>query len=114
MSGSPRVAILGLMLESNAASPVAREEDFRARLYLEGDAIVEEARRSPSLAPLEVSAFVRTLDASGPWCPAPVLLGVCPPWGPIDEAFFERALAAIVAALAAGRSMRSTSRTTVR
>ncbi len=102
---APRVALLGLMLESNAFAPVAREEDFRARLFLEGDALLAEARRRPSLAPLEVSAFVRSMDATGPWEPVPVLLGACPPWGPIEEAFFERTVRSIEAALGRAGSL---------
>ena len=39
----PRVAILGIHLESNAFAPVTTEEDFRKSCYLEGDAMLIEA-----------------------------------------------------------------------
>ncbi len=39
MSASrPRVAILGIHLESNAFAPVSTEEDFRKSCYFEADA----------------------------------------------------------------------------
>jgi microcystin degradation protein MlrC len=106
-AGTPvaRVALLGLMLESNAFAPVAREEDFRGRLYLEGRAILDEARRVPSLAPLEVVSFVRAMDATGPWEPVPILLGACQPWGPVEEGFFERCLVEIETRLGAAQSL---------
>jgi microcystin degradation protein MlrC len=106
-AGTPvaRVALLGLMLESNAFAPVAREEDFRGRLYLEGRAILDGARRVPSLAPLEVVSFVRAMDATGPWEPVPILLGACQPWGPVEEGFFERCLVEIETRLGAAQSL---------
>ena len=41
---SPRVALLGFSIECNKFAPVATKAHFLARTYLEGDAIVEEAR----------------------------------------------------------------------
>ncbi len=86
----PRVALGGMVLESNAFSPVATEADFRARYYLEGDAILAEAARAHSIIPKEMTAFVRAMNATGPWQPVPTLLTGSQPWGPVDEAFFER------------------------
>ena len=103
MSDSPvkRIALLGMMLESNAFSPVATEEDFRSRCYLEGDVIVEEARTPVSLVPMEVSGFVRTMDALGSWQPLPLILTDCEPAGPVEHAFFEQTISTMVARLAA-------------
>ena len=42
---APRIAIAGIVLESNAFAPVATEHDFRGRFYYAGDAIVDEATR---------------------------------------------------------------------
>ena len=37
----PRVALAGIVLESNAFAPVAGEEDFRSRYYFEGESLLE-------------------------------------------------------------------------
>jgi hypothetical protein len=41
-----RVAILGLMLESNRFAPVITEEDYLKRVYLAGDEILEDLHLS--------------------------------------------------------------------
>ena len=100
-SSGPRVALAGIILESNAFAPPATETDFREKLHLEGPALLAEARRAPSLAPAEVSAFVRAMDETGPWQPMPGLLTAAPPKGPIKAGFFRDCLARILAALEA-------------
>jgi microcystin degradation protein MlrC len=90
-----RIALCGVILESNAFSPVATEENFRAALYVEGDEIIEQARRPVSILPRELSAFVRAMDVTGPWTPVPLLVTGCPPWGPIDGEFFASCLSRI-------------------
>ena len=60
----PRVAILGVCLESNRAAPVAREADFRALVWLEGDALIEAARERPEALPGELAAFIGAMDAT--------------------------------------------------
>ena len=99
--GGPRIALAGMSLESNAFAPVATEADFRGRYYFEGEAIVAQARRDHSVIGSEMSAFVATLDATGPWEPAPTILTDCPPWGPVDHGFFSATVAAIADRLAA-------------
>ncbi len=98
---SRRVALCGVILESNAFSPVADEADFRRALYMEGPEIVDEARQAVSRLPREMAAFVQTMDATGPWTPVPLLVTGCPPWGPIDGDFFRRCVAQITAGLGA-------------
>lgn len=98
---APRIALAGMALESNAFAPVATEADFRARYYFEGDEILAEARRPASVISAELSAAVRTLDATGPWSPAPAIVTDCPPWGPVDHAFFAATVEAIVSRLEA-------------
>jgi hypothetical protein len=41
---NPRVAILGVWLESNRQAPVATFDDFRSYYHLEGAAILDAAR----------------------------------------------------------------------
>ena len=64
---SPRVALLGLSIECNKFAPVATKAHFLARTYLEGDAIIEDARSAtPRMLP-ETPGFIAAMDASGPW-----------------------------------------------
>jgi microcystin degradation protein MlrC len=97
----PRVAVLGLSLESNRWSRPATEEDFKSVCWLEGDAILNEARAIAPAMPMEAAAFVKAMDATGPWQPVPILIASCLPAGPIEEATFERALAIMLAGLRA-------------
>ena len=96
---APRIALAGMSLESNAFAPVATEADFRSRYWFEGDEILAEARRDHSVISSEMAAFVRTLDATGPWEPVPAIVTDCPPWGPVDHAFFAATVEAIVSRL---------------
>ncbi len=96
-----RVALCGVILESNAFSPVAEESNFRDALYVEGAEMVALARQPVSILPREMAAFVQTMDATGPWQPVPLLLTGCPPWGPIDGSFFRACVERIAAGLEA-------------
>ena len=98
---SPRVAILGLALESNRWSRPAGEEDFKSACWLEGDAILHEARAATPAMPMEAAAFVKAMDATGPWQPVPILIASSFPAGPIEQATFERVLAIMLAGLEA-------------
>ncbi len=98
---TPRVALGGIMLESNAFAPPASEADFRARCNLTGNALMAEARRSPSTVAREMSAFVQTMDLLGPWTSIPTLLTDTEPKGPVDQAFFRATVDAIVTGIAA-------------
>ncbi len=88
----PRVAILGVILESNRQAPVAGEADFRDHTWLEGAEILAEARKPVSHIAREAAAFVATMDATGTWEPIPVLLTASHPAGPIDGALMDRFL----------------------
>ena len=98
---SPRVAIFGLSLESNRWSRPASEEDFKSACWLEGDAILHEARLTTPAMPMEAAAFVKAMDATGPWEPVPILIASSFPAGPIEQATFERVLAIMIAGLKA-------------
>jgi microcystin degradation protein MlrC len=89
----PRVAIIGVWLESNRQAPVAREADFRSFYQLEGEAILAAARAVHPYILGEAAAFVRTMDATGPWQPVPILLAACHPHGCIDGRLMDRYLA---------------------
>lgn len=90
---SPRVALLGAILESNRFAKPAEAEDFRSLTWLTGDALMSEARSdTPTLAP-EFAAFVRSMDATGPWEPVPCILAASHPAGPVREDVIEEVIA---------------------
>src|SRR5216683_704512 len=89
---SPRVALLGFSIECNKFAPPATKAHFLARTYLEGEAIVDEAR---SLAPVmlaETPGFVAAMDAAGPWTPVGIALAMTEPNGPVEHKFFAELL----------------------
>ena len=87
-SSSPRVALLGFSIECNKFAPPATKAHFLARTYLEGDAILAEAR-APAPAMLgEVPGFVAAMDRTGPWIPVGIALAISEPNGPVEHAFF--------------------------
>ena len=66
----PRVAIVGVWLESNRQAPVAAAHDFKSYYCLEGAVILDAARAANPLIMGEAAAFVQTMDATGPHCPS--------------------------------------------
>jgi microcystin degradation protein MlrC len=100
----PRVAIIGVALESNRQAPPAGESDFASAYIMRGQDILEDARAEHPRIMREVSAFVRAMDATGPWEPIPLLLAACHPHGPIEAGLHRRFLAEIEEGLkAAGK-----------
>src|SRR5689334_20616463 len=92
---SPRVALLGFSIECNKFAPPATKAHFLARTYLEGDAIVKEARSlNPTMLP-ETPGFVAAMDASGPWRPVGIALAMTEPNGPVEHGFFAELLETI-------------------
>ncbi|MFC3125036.1 M81 family metallopeptidase [Pseudoroseomonas globiformis] len=87
MSG-PRIALLGFSIECNRFAPPAAEADFRARCWLEGEALLADARAPTSRTLGEMPGFVQAMDAAGPWQPRPLLLACAEPNGPVLEADF--------------------------
>ncbi len=80
---TPRVALLGMILESNRFAKPADRADFDSLTWLEGEALMREARaETPSLA-TEFAAFVAAMDATGPWEAVPCLLAASHPAGPV-------------------------------
>jgi microcystin degradation protein MlrC len=82
------VALLGFSIECNKFAPVATKAHFTARTYLEGDAIVAEARAPAPVMLPETPGFVAAMDASGPWTPVGIALAMTEPNGPVEHGFF--------------------------
>ncbi|MBL6946393.1 MAG: M81 family metallopeptidase [Rhodospirillales bacterium] len=83
---------MGIALESNSFAPVALEADFRSRCFLDGDEILAEAEKpNPGMA-IEMVAFIKAMNATGPWEPVPVLQYECQPKGSVDQEFFDACL----------------------
>jgi microcystin degradation protein MlrC len=91
----PRIAILGFSIECNKFAPPATKAHFLARTYLEGEAILNEARSpTPTMLP-EIPGFVAAMDTAGPWTPAGIALAMSEPNGPVEHGFFRELLATI-------------------
>ena len=93
---SPRVALLGLCLESNRFSPTATKDDFISRYWFEGDDMLAAGRAPVSPLAQEAGAFIRMMDATGPWQPVPLILTSGYPSGPIADDFFQMTLQRMV------------------
>jgi len=87
-----RVAILGLMLESNRFAPVITEEDYLKRVYLAGDEILEDLHSADPKLPTEIRGFAAEMDNQVEWVPVPILVGLVEAGGPLDHGFFETAM----------------------
>jgi microcystin degradation protein MlrC len=92
---TPRIALFGFMIESNAFSPVADEAEFRQKHWLEGEEIVADARSTTPRDPGGFTGFCRAMDASGAWAPVPIAMIQVGASGPIEQAFFDRYVAMI-------------------
>jgi len=102
MAALPRIALIGMHLESNSFAPPTTESDFRRLCYLEGEAIVVEAAKAAPAMPLEVPGFVDELARlSFGWEPVPILVTGAEPGGPVEHGFFEDCLRRIVDGLKA-------------
>lgn len=104
MTGTgPRIALLGFSIECNRFAPPATQRDFETRCWLEGEAIVADARGPAPAALGEMPGFVADMDAAGPWQPRPILLAMAEPNGPVEQPAFDRMMATWRAGLEALR-----------
>jgi len=97
----PRIALLGMICESNRIARPAGRKDFRSLCWFEGDALLAEARKTDSAIAGEFCSFVKAMDASGAWEPVPILLAASHPAGPVERSVFDEALGTMLAGLRA-------------
>jgi microcystin degradation protein MlrC len=90
---SPRIALLGFSIECNRFAPPATEQDFAARTLIRGDAMLADARSAAPHMLGELPGFVADMDAAGEWEPAPILLAMAEPNGPVEQRFFDQMMA---------------------
>ena len=92
----PRIAMLGMHLESNAFAPLTTENDFG---YLEGAAILVEAAKSAPAMPAEIPGFIEAMSAAGAWEPVPIVITGAEPGGPAEQSFVDECMARMRAML---------------
>lgn len=90
---SPKIALLGAILESNRFAPPAEAGDFRTLTWLSGAPLMTEARSANPMLATEFAAFVRAMDATGDWTPVPCMLAASHPAGPVRQAVIEEVIA---------------------
>ncbi|MEE2688258.1 MAG: M81 family metallopeptidase [Pseudomonadota bacterium] len=88
MVDEPKVAILGIHLESNRFAPPVFRKDFSEKCLAYDDELVEDARSAHPKACGTLTGFVREMDRIGPWTPAPLVYADAGAAGPIDHDFF--------------------------
>lgn len=92
-SRSPkRIALLGLLLESNSFAPTVVRDDYLSRVYLAGPEILEELDKADSALPAELLGFRSAMDAVCAWTPQPILVGLVEAGGPLDHGFYRDTL----------------------
>ena len=85
----PKIALLGLILESNRFARPASLDDFERLTVKRGKTLIDDARSAtPSIA-IEFSAFVKAMDVTGDWQPVPIILMASRPLGVVREAVFK-------------------------
>ncbi|MEO3474648.1 M81 family metallopeptidase [Roseomonas sp. CAU 1739] len=99
----PRIVLLGFSIECNRFAPPAGRAEFTGRCYLEGEAILADARSAAPRALAEMPGFVADMDAAGPWQPVPILLAMAEPNGPVEAPFFAEMMAIWRAGLVAAK-----------
>ena len=91
MAELKRVALMGLLLESNSFAPVSDEQAFRSLCYLSGDEILNDIALPNGELPAEIPSFYNAMESTSiGWKPLPIVVLASEPGGPIDQVFFKR------------------------
>ena len=71
----PKIAILGIHLESNKFAPPVGRVDFAEKFLAYGDELLIDSRSEYPMACATLTGFVREMDEIGPWTPVPLVYG---------------------------------------
>ena len=85
----PKIALLGLILESNRFARPASLDDFERLTVKRGKTLIDDARSATPTIAIEFSAFVKAMDATGDWQPVPIILMASRPLGVVREVVFK-------------------------
>ena len=88
MVDCPKIAILGLHLESNRFAPPTVRSDFEKLCLIYDDQLLVDSRNEHPRACGTLAGFVREMDRIGSWQPAPLVYADGSAAGPIDHEFF--------------------------
>ena len=88
MVNQPKIAILGLHLESNRFAPPVLRPDFAEKFLAYDYELIEDSRSNYPRACGTLTGFVREMDRIGPWIPVPLVYADAGAAGPIDHDFF--------------------------
>ena len=88
MVDEPKIAILGIHLESNRFAPPVFRKDFAEKCLAYDDELIEDARSAHPKSCGTLTGFVREMDRIGLWTPAPLVYADAGAAGPIDHDFF--------------------------
>ena len=88
MPKGPKIAILGIHLESNRFAPSVSRPDFEEKCLLYGEDLLTDSRAAHPRACGTLSGFVREMDSIGDWTPAPIVYADVGAAGPIEHEFF--------------------------
>jgi microcystin degradation protein MlrC len=92
---TPRVAILGMFLESNRFAMTMGAERFKQSVHFSGDDITCDARSDSPRIMKEYVGFYAGMDSRGDWEPVPILVSGCGAGGAADHGFFREVLGEI-------------------
>ncbi|MBI1774361.1 MAG: M81 family metallopeptidase [Proteobacteria bacterium] len=90
-AAKPRIAILGFALESNRFAPVIGRAEFELNAFRGPEILGEAAKPNPRIAH-NVTSFIETMNAGGPWTPVPILVTSGGAAGPADPRYFRDCL----------------------
>jgi microcystin degradation protein MlrC len=88
VAGAPKIAILGIHLESNRFAPPVSRPDFEEKFLAYDDELLTDSRSKHPRACGTLTGFVLEMDRIGDWRPAPLVYADGGAAGPIDHDFF--------------------------
>ena len=88
MNKIPKIAVLGIHLESNSFAPSVTMPDFEERCLLFGDDLLVDSRSKHPAACGTLTGFVLEMDKISEWQAAPIIYADGGAAGPIDHKYF--------------------------